>query len=421
VTAGAAAQGSQRIWGNAGFLRYWFGHAVSAFGDQISALGIPFIAATSLHASASQVGILTAALWAPNLLSLFAGTWADTRRRPRLLLIAANVVQSLAIATVPVAYALHQLSMPFLCAAALALGTGEVFYYTSYQRFFVRIVARRQYVAANSLLSTTNSISNIAGPATAGVLIQAITAPIAMIVDAVTFLVSAIAIRTVPAEQKCSDEPSDDGDERYLRRLRHGASYLRRHPHLRASLACSTTMNFAAFVVQALLVLYATRQLHLHAGQIGLAMTVGATGGLLGAATAGPIAGRLGTGPTIAAGAVLYCLPFAGLVLAPGDTGRSLIVLACVEAASTFGVMLFDVNNNAMRTAVTRDDMRGRVAGAYSTVNYGIRPLGALAGGFLADHVGIPGTLVAAAALGSMSAIWLVKSPVIHMRSVDSP
>jgi MFS family permease len=397
---------------NGRFLRYWAGHATSMFGDQISALAMPYLAATTLHAGSGQLGVLTAVLWAPQLLSLLVGTGVDRLRRVRRPLIVANVAQCLTVAAVPVAAAFGLLSMPLLYGVGLVLGAGAVLYGTSHQRFFVRVVPRSQYVTANSLLSTTNSAANIAGPALGGALVQLLTAPFAMLADAVTFLVSAVAIGTVPV----ADAGAADS-EPYLRRLRAGVRYLRRHPYLRASLGCSTTMNFAAFVVQALLVLYATRGLHLGAGPIGGALAVGAIGGLLGALVSGRIAALLGTGRTIGLGAVLYCLPFAGLALAsPGLPG--LLVLAGVEAVSSFGVMLFDVNNNAVRTTVTRDDMRARVAGAYSTVNYGIRPVGALVGGAAAAQLGLVPVLVAAGVLGALSVLWLVASPFVRLRAL---
>ncbi|GIL24863.1 MFS transporter [Actinocatenispora comari] len=384
------------------------------FGDQISALAMPYLAATTLHAGSGQLGVLTAVLWAPQLLSLLVGTGVDRLRRVRRPLIVANVAQCLTVAAVPVAAAFGLLSMPLLYGVGLVLGAGAVLYGTSHQRFFVRVVPRSQYVTANSLLSTTNSAANIAGPALGGALVQLLTAPFAMLADAVTFLVSAVAIGTVPV----ADAGAGAADsEPYLRRLRAGVRYLRRHPYLRASLGCSTTMNFAAFVVQALLVLYATRGLHLGAGPIGGALAVGAIGGLLGALVSGRIAALLGTGRTIGLGAVLYCLPFAGLALAsPGLPG--LLVLAGVEAVSSFGVMLFDVNNNAVRTTVTRDDMRARVAGAYSTVNYGIRPVGALVGGVAAARLGLTPVLVGAGLLGALSVLWLLASPFVRLRAL---
>ncbi|HXH79916.1 MFS transporter [Nocardioides sp.] len=404
---------------NRNFLRYWFGHAVSAFGDQISALALPLIAATTLQASATQVALLTAAIWTPNLVSLFVGTWADRHPRPRALLIAANLAQALAVGAVPCAWLIDALSMPLLYAAGLALGAGGVVYDTSYPRFFAHLVPRRDYVAANSMLSTTNSVAGIAGPAAGGALVQAITAPVAMIIDAASFLISAVVIRSVH-ETRTSGNLGEQSDqpEHYLRRLVGGIRYLIAHPHLRASLGVSTVMNFAAFVVQGLLVFYAARELQLSAGQIGLAFTLGASGGLLGALAAPQVSRRLGIGPTIALGATLYCLPFIALAFA--STGsRAVILIASVEAVSALGVMLFDINNNAMRTAVTRDEMRSRVAGAYSTVNYGIRPLGAICGGVLADQIGLRPTFFLAGLGGLLAASIVGLSPIMRLRSIN--
>lgn len=412
------------IRANRNFLRYWVGHAVSAFGDQVSALALPLIAATTLHSSATQVGLLTAAIWAPNLVSVFVGTWADRHPRPRALLVAANLAQALAVALVPCAWLFDALSMPLLYAAGLALGAGGVVYDTSYPRFFARLVPRRDYVAANSMLSTTNSISGIAGPAVGGALVQAVTAPVAMIVDAASFLVSAIAIRSVrdPNADPGGADPdaaaTGEQPQGYAGRLVEGVRYLLGHAYLRASLGASTLMNFAAFTVQGILVFYAIRQLHLSPAQIGLAFTLGSFGGLLGAVVAARFSRKLGIGRTIAVGAVLYCLPFSALAFASTGT-RGVILIAVVEAISALGVMLFDINNNAIRTAATQDQLRSRVAGAYSTVNYGTRPLGAVCGGVLGDQIGLRPTLFLAGLGGLLAAGILSRSPIIRIQSID--
>lgn len=225
-----------------------------------------------------------------------------------------------------------------------------------------------------------------------GALIKVLGAPLALAIDACSFLISAVMINRV----ELTEQHVDGASEGYRDRLRQGVGYLRRHPYLRATLACSTMLNFFAFVVTAVLLLYAPRTLELSAGTIGLALGVGATGALVGAAAAGPISRQLGTGWTIAAGAALFSLPFAILTLADGTPPELRITaLASVEFISGFGIMLFDINLNSLQTAVTLDSMRSRVSGAYATVNYGIRPLGALIGGWSAEHFGIPVTMFA--------------------------
>jgi predicted MFS family arabinose efflux permease len=246
-------------------------------------------------------------------------------------------------------------------------------------------------------------------------LVQVLTAPMAMFVDSVSFLVSAFLIRRVKV-----DEPEPEPRAgRLLRHAADGMRYLWRHPYMSASLRCCTCLNFFSFVVNALLVLFASRHLGLSPAAIGLAFGLGALGGLVGAVLAGRTARLLGVGRTIALGAVLFSAPFALLPLASGSTWTKGGVLALVELFSAAGIMLFDVNLNALQTAVTSDAMRSRVSGAFSSVNYGIRPLGGIIGGVAGDLIGVGPTMVVAAVGGSLSALWLLRSPIIRTRTID--
>lgn len=397
------------------FSTYWFGQTVSQLGDRVSELAIPLIAVTTLQASPTAVGLLTAAIWLPNLLSLLVGAWVDVQPSKRRLLVLANVIQALAVLTLPVAFETGRLSLGQLYAVAIVLGAGGVLYNTAYPTFFAHLVEKDQYVEANSLLSTSRSGSFIVGPAVGGALIQAVTAPVAMLVDAVSFLVSAVTIGSVKVDE---GPPRTEAPERLLRRAWSGLVFLRRHPYLRASLACATTLNFFSFVVAAVIILFASRTLGLSAGEIGLAFGIGAFGGLAGAVLAGRVARRIGTGATIAVGAVLFSAPMALIPLASGSTVAKVAVLAAAEFIGSVGVMLFDVNLNSLQTAVTPDSMRSRVSGAFSMVNYGIRPVGAVVGGVAAETFGITATIVVAAVGGTLSFLWLLGSPIITTRSV---
>jgi MFS family permease len=396
------------------FATYWTGQTVSELGDRVSELALPLIAVTTLQAGSVEVGVLTAAVWAPQLLSLFTGAWVDQQPRKRRLLIASDLLQCLAVLTLPLAYWLGAVTLVQLIAVALVAGVGRTLAQTAYSPFFASLVRRDQYVEANSLLSTSRSGSFVAGPALGGALIQALGAPVAMLVDAISFGISALMTSRVHVDER----PPSDHTDPLVRRAAEGLRYLWAHPYMSASLRCSTTLNFFSFVAAALVVLYSSRTLGLSAGAIGLAFGVGAVGGLIGAVLA-PRAGRLlGAGRTIAAGAVLFSAPFALIPLASGSPLAKASVLATAEAIGGFGVMLFDVNLNALQTAVVRDDMRSRVSGAFSTVNYGIRPLGALAGGVAGNLVGVGPTLVVAAIGGSLSFLWLMRSPIITTRTI---
>jgi MFS family permease len=404
-----------RLYRDRRFATYWTGQAVSELGDRISELALPLIAITILGASSIEVGVLTAAVWAPQLLSLLMGAWVDQQQHKRRLLILSDVLQGLAVASLPLVYWLGSLSLVQLVVVALVAGVGRTIAQTAYAPFFASLVSREQYVEANSLLSTTRSGSFVAGPALGGALIQLLGAPVAMVVDAVSFGISAHLTGRV----RVTERPPEDHPETLLRRAAGGFGYLWRHPYMAASLRCCTTLNFFSFVAAALVVLYANRTLGLSAGAIGLAFGVGALGALVGAVLASRIARTIGTGRTIAVGAVLFSAPYALIPLASGPDWARAAALSVVEAISGFGIMLFDINLNALQTAVVHDDLRSRVSGAFSTVNYGIRPLGALVGGILGDVVGIGPTLVLAAAGGALSFLWLVGTPILTTHTIE--
>lgn len=188
---------------------------------------------------------------------------------------------------------------------------------------------------------------------------------------------------------------------------------------LRAGLGCAATVNFFTFVASSgLIVLFASRSLGLSAGVIGIAFGIGATGALLGAVFAPMISRRFGVGRSIVMGAVLFPAPIAIAAAADGPLWLRAGALAAAEFLSGFGVMLFDVNLNSLQATVIPDGMRSRVAGAYSTINYGIRPVGAVVGGLLATLIGLTATLLIAAADGALSSLWLLPSPIPHIRSL---
>src|SRR6266550_751465 len=220
------------------FLRVWAAQTISVFGDQISALAIPLTAILALHASALEVGILTAMAWLPHLLfSLPAGVWIDRRAHRRWNMIVIDVLRAAALATIPVAWWLGALTMWQLVGVAFAVGALTVFFDLSSVSFFVALVHRSQYVDATSKFSTTRSLSYIAGPSTAGLLVQALTAPVAIAANALSFLVSAIALRGAKVR-----EPEVERSESSARTdLREGFRYLAHQPVLRAGVACTST------------------------------------------------------------------------------------------------------------------------------------------------------------------------------------
>ncbi len=400
---------------DARFRSYWLGQTVSQLGDRVTELALPLIAVTMLAATPSQVGLLTAAVWLPALVSLVVGSWVDHRQRKRQILVMADLARALVLVSVPVAYAFDAVTLAQLFAVALLTGLGSVYYNTAYAPVFVNLVQRESFMQANSLFSSTRSFSFIAGPAVGGALIQVFTAPIAVLVDGLSFVASAILTARIPMVE---GKPQVDDDVSLWRRSVDGMTFLLRHRVLRASLACCATGNFFAMVGSALLVLFASRSLGLSAGLIGTAFAVGATGGLVGAVLAPRLAGMFGVGTIIIVGAIVYPAGFAAAALAGGPTIARMGLVAAAEFVTGVGVMLFDVNLNSLQACVTPDELRSRVSGAFSTVNYGVRPLGAVIGGVLGAWVGIRPTLLLAAIGGALAFLWLMWSPIRGVREL---
>ena len=392
----------------------WAGETISQFGDRISELALPLIAVVALAATPIEVGLLTAAVWAPKLLGLLVGSWTDRRSHRKPILVGADLLRAAVLLSLPVAHWFGAVTLAQLFAVAILAGGGQVLFMSAYQSFFVSLVDRERYVEANSKLSISRSASFVAGPALGGYLIQLLTAPVAVLVDAVSFLASALLIgriRTEPAPV--------GGSSSLLADARAGLRYVMTHRYLRAGLACVTTLNFFTFAAQALLVLFASRTLGLPSGLIGLAFGVGALGGLLGAVVTPRLSRRYGVGRVLVAGAILFPAPTAALALAHGPHWLAATTIGLAEAVSAAGVMPFDINLNAVQTAVTADPMRSRVSGVFSTINYGSRPLGAVAGGLLGSALGVRPTLLIAGVGGALCCLWLLGSPIPRIRKVD--
>jgi MFS family permease len=400
------------------FRNLWLGQTISVFGDQITMIALPLVAIVTLDSGAFAVGVLAAAGWLPHLvLSLGVGEWIDRRASKRRVLVWADVLRSVVLATIPLAYAFDALSFAQLLAVALAVGSLTVVFDTAYATFLPLVVPREEVIEAQGRMSVSRSASYIGGPALGGALVQALSAPVAMAADAFSFVGSALFVSRAKV-----DEPAPQPAEGTLRsRLAVGLRFVFGHPLLRAGVLCTATINFFNLAFNAIVVLFMSRELGLGPGLIGVVFSAGAVGALLGAIVA-PIAGRrLGIGTTVVAGAVLFPAPLVVFALASGPEWLVVGTLIAAEALSSIGVMLYDVNLNSLNLLATPWRLRGRQSGAARLVNYGVRPIGALSGGVLAEAIGLRGALLMGAigALGGV--LFLLASPMPRTRQVDEP
>ncbi len=392
------------------FRRYWGAHTISLFGDQVSLLALPLVAVLALDASAAQMGYLTALALTPNLLALHAGACVDRRGRRRQVMIAADAGRALLLLSVPLAYAAGALTFVHLLAVAFGVGALSVLFNVSDASLFVSIVPRDRFVEGSSLLNGSRAFSFVAGPSVAGLLVRVASAPAALVVDALTFVGSAVLLRRIAPQEAPPDR--EGGGVRSAVRFVNGS------PLVRPILLATATINFFNFVFWALFVLYATRSLGVGAGTLGLVLGAGAVGGLAGSVVASPLSRRIGLGPCLAAGCVLFPAPLLLVPLASGSERTILLLLFLAELGSGFGVMLLDISAGTVFAAVIPHELRSRVSGAYTFVNYGVRVLGSLAGGWLGASVGLRPTLWIATAGALTGVLWLLPSPVLRIRAV---
>jgi MFS family permease len=399
------------------FRLLWTGQTVSILGDQITILALPLTAVLVLDAGAGAMGILFAAAWAPHLvLSLPVGVWIDRMRRRRAVIVVTDLARGLALASIPVAYAFDVLTIGQLVAVALVLGALTVVFDVALGIVVPLVVPRERYAEGQAAFSMSRSAASIAGPALAGGLVQALTAPVALVVDSLSFVFSALTASRVPVEES----PPAQQRNGLRADLRAGLAFVLGHPLLRASTGCTATLNFFNFAFNAVVVLYFARVLGLSAGVIGLVFSAGAVGALLGAAIAPRVGKRLGVGRTIVLGAVLFPAPLLLFPLAMGSEPVVVAVLIVGEALASIGVMLFDVNNNSLIVLSTPPALRGRQFGAMRTIVYGVRPLGALLGGALGAWIGLRPTLWLTGTAALLGVVWLVASPLRDVRELPA-
>jgi MFS family permease len=398
------------------FRRYWSAHTISLFGDQISMLALPLVAVLVLDAGAAQMGYLTAAAWLPYLLfSLHAGAWVDRRGRRRRTMIATDIGRAAVLLTVPLAYAADLLTLPQLYVVTLVAGALSVVFGVADTSLFVSIVPRERYLPANSLLNGSRAFSFVAGPSVAGLLVQGLTAPVALVADALSFLGSAAFLARISPQEVQTDPESGS--------VLTGLRYIRGSAIVRSSLLATATINFFNFVFFALFVLYATRELGVSAGTLGLVLGAGAVGGLVGSVVTTPLARRIGVGSAFVVGCVVFPAPLLLVPLA-GGSGSDAVVLALLflaEFGSGLGVMILDISAGSIFAAVIPHRLRSRVSGAYTFANYGVRVLGSLAGGALGSWVGLRPTLWIATAGALAGVLWLLPGPVPRLRELPEP
>jgi predicted MFS family arabinose efflux permease len=380
------------VKGEASFRRLWAGQTASVFGTAVSALAIPTIAIVGLQAPTFWIGVLEAAQFAAfPVFGLIAGVWIDRWSR-RATMLAADLVRAVALASIPLAALAHALGFAHLVAVALIVGAASVFFDVAYQAYVPSLVAATWLEHANARLEASSSVAQLAGGGVCGVLIALVGAPLAVVLDAASYLFSVAALAGIHVREAHRDEARAGEPLPFAAALREGLALVFRSPVLRALLAATASVNFGWSIISAVYLLFFYRVLHFSPALTGAVFALGNVG-FIGALAAPALGRRVGAGPLLAVsltGTVVATLaiPLA-LVLQP------VVVIVCVQLAAAICIPLYNVTQLSLRQRMVPAAQLGRMSATMKTIVWGVMPLGALLGGALGATVGIVPTIVA--------------------------
>lgn len=404
------------LWRHRDFRLLWAGETVSHFGTAVSAIALPLIAVTTLAVTPFQMGLLTAAeTLAFLLVGLPAGAWLDRMRR-RPVMLAADLMRAVLLASIPLAWWLDLLSLEQLLVVALLTGVATVFFDVGYQSYLPSLVGRQVLVEGNSKLESTRSLAHVTGPALGGGLVQLLGATMAIVVDAVSYLVSAVALGAVRSPEPV---PEPARHTRLRSQIAEGLRFVLHHPLLRPITGCTGTANLFGGIHTAAIVLFLARELGLSAGTIGLLFAAGGVGGLLGAVTASWWAKRVGQARIIWL-SILLTSPF-GLLIPLAEAGWRVGLIFVAEVMIGYGVVVYNVAQVSFRQAICPDRLLGRMNASVRFLVWGTMPLGGLLGGLLGEWLGVRGALWVGMIGQALAVVWVLASPLRTMRDLPQP
>ncbi|GAB3363148.1 MFS transporter [Modestobacter lapidis] len=409
----AAPHGTRSLWRHRDFGQLWAAETVSQLGTQVTLLALPVLAVTMLDATPLQMGVLTALETAAFLvIGLPAGAWVDRWRRKRVL-VAADLVRAVTLATLPLAWVMDALSLGQLYVVAAVTGTATVFFDVAYQSYLPALVDADQIVDGNGKLEASRAVAQVAGPGITGVLLRVLGAPLLIAVDAASFLLSAAFLGGIGRP----DRTPDRATRRRLRsEIAEGLGFVVRHPLLRRIVACTGTANLFGTIATTLLVLFALRGLGLTASVLGVVLSAGALGGLLGACTAAWFARWVGEGRAIPLSALLL-FPFATLIPLAA-LGPPVALLVVGQFGVSWAIVAYNVTQVSFRQRLCPPALLGRMNASVRFLVFGTIPLGGLLGGVLGTWLGVVPALWVAAAGQGLAALWVVTSPLLGMRDL---
>ena len=389
------------LWSHPDFVKLWTGQSISEVGSQVSQLALPWLAAVGLHASPFQFSLLGVLGFMPFILfALPAGVWVDRLRR-RYILIVGDAARAVLLILIPVLWATHELRIWHLLVLQFVIGVFTVFFDVAYQSYLPALVEREHLIDGNSKIQLTASIAQVGGPNLSGVLIAAITAPYAIVVDAASFVVSSVFMISMGHREEPPKYDASNPRPKMWPQVKEGLDWVVKHPWLRAIAACTGTSNFFSSTAFAILLLYMVRVLHLSAYEVAAVFAVTSVGSIVASLCTGRLNKWLGVGPTIVWSILVSSVAAIGYPLAPKSFPLPLLMIAGVGFG--FGAVAYNITQVSLRQAITPERLQGRMNAAMRWIVWGTIPLGTLFGGGLATWFSLR-TAIWVGSVGQMAA-----------------
>ena len=407
------------LWRHPDFLKLWSAETISQFGSQVTGLALPLVAVLVIDASAFEVSALFVIEFLPFILfAIPAGVWVDRLKRKPILVIS-DIGRAVLLGSIPIAYVFDVLTLGHLYVVGFLVGICTVFFDVSYQSYLPSLVARDRLVEGNSKLEISRSAAQLGGPGLAGALVGIIGAPVAVLLDAISFLFSAtflFAIRkpeVLPEREEGAPRPS------MFKEAKEGLSYVLGNRYLRAISICTGTSNFFWSMGGAILIVYAVRELDMSPALIGIVFSLANVGPLLAALTTNKVFERIGVGPTILYTSIGFSMGAFFYPLAPQDFPAPFFIAGGIIAG--YASVAYNITQVSFRQAICPERMQGRMNSVIRFMVWGTMPIGALLGGALGTWIGLRPAIWVAAIGASFTFLPILLSPVRSIEKMPEP
>ncbi len=404
------------LWRNHDFVKLWAGQTISLIGSQVTFVALPLMAVLVLQATPVEMGILGAVQFMPGLLlGLFAGVWID-RLRKRTTMIVADLGRAVLIGTIPVMGLFDVTHIEYLYVVAFLTGCLSLFFDLAHVSFLPTLVQSEQLVDGNSKLQVSLSVAQVAGPGLAGALVQFFTAPLALIIDAISFVISAISVVLI----RTSEPTQATRQQRNIwSEIREGLRVVRSSPILSAIAGSSSTLNLFVGMFIAVYILYLNREVGLPPAALGLVYSAFGPGTLVGAFLTQRTIRYIGLGRTIISALVLAGIADLGVLYANGlPVVAATVLLVAAQCLIGFTGPMYSISMLSLRQAVTQQQVQGRVNAIMRLLGSSAWPLGSVIGGMLGQRFGLGFTIVVAAFGVMLASLWIIFSPIATLREI---